>query len=570
MSSSILRKTAYGVVTCGLVAALSGVPLVSVAWGNEFGGMGGDPGQQQGMEGDPGQDQGDPAQGEAPDEGRQQDAASGEASEEAAALADDDMFTTRDLAGTYDEESAVYLTLSDNTATLTAGDGSGLTIDGSVITINAEGVYVLSGVLDNGHIVVDVDSSEKVQLVLDDAAIWSNSGTALFVRSADKVFVTLADGTSNTLASTGSYGVDDVTGSTVDATVFSKDDITFNGSGSLRVESEGHGIVSKDDLVIAGGTYSINAGGHGISGQDSIRIAGGDITVSAGKNGLDADNAEDSEKGFIYIAGGTIDLSSGNDAIHGSGTVSIIDGTIRISALDDGIHSDTDLEISGGTVDISRSYEGLEGVTVTVSGGDISIVSEDDGINAASGSGGGMGMGGMFGGMGGSSSCLITISGGRLTISAGGDGVDSNGNIVVSGGESYISGSTSNMDSALDYQSSGTITGGVFVAVGRSGMAQNFGSSSTQPTMLVTLSDTTSGDITLTDPNGNVLIAYSPTSSVYNAIVISCPDLTVGQTYTLQAGDITTTVEMTGTVTSGGNGGVGWGMMGGGNFGRGR
>lgn len=238
-----------------------------------------------------------------------------------------DMFTERDLAGTYEESGAVYVTLSDDGIT---GETAGVAINGQTMTITAEGTYIFSGTLSEGQIVVDADNA-KVQIVFDNVDITCASSAAVYVKSAEKVFVTLAEGSQNTLCNTDEYvAIDD---NNIDAVIFAKSDLTLNGTGSLTIVSaEGHGIVSKDDLKITGGTYDITAAGHALSGKDSVRIADGTFILTAEKDGIHAENADDEEKGYIYIADGDFTITSDGDGMDASNIVQIEDGTFDITA----------------------------------------------------------------------------------------------------------------------------------------------------------------------------------------------------------------------------------------------
>ena len=238
-----------------------------------------------------------------------------------------DMFTERDLAGTYEESGAVYVTLSDDGIT---GETAGVAINGQTVTITAEGTYIFSGTLSEGQIVVDADNA-KVQIVFDNVDITCASSAAVYVKSAEKVFVTLAEGSQNTLRNTDEYvAIDD---NNIDAVIFAKSDLTLNGTGSLTIVSaEGHGIVSKDDLKITGGTYDITAAGHALSGKDSVRIADGTFILTAEKDGIHAENADDEEKGYIYIADGDFTITSDGDGMDASNIVQIEDGTFDITA----------------------------------------------------------------------------------------------------------------------------------------------------------------------------------------------------------------------------------------------
>lgn len=279
----------------------------------------------------------------------------------------DDMFTERDLDVGYDESNAIKINLADDSTTVTVGDdtetdvskadetkaddsktdetkadesetnetenaASGVYISGNIITITKEGTYVLSGALSEGQIVVDADSAE-VQLVLDNADITCASSAAIYVKNADKAFITLAEGSENILMNTAEYeAIDD---NNIDAVIFSKDDMTLNGKGTLTINSEyGHGIVSKDDLKLVGSTYNITAENHALSGKDSVRIADGTYNLTSGKDGIHSENADDDEKGFVYIASGDFTIESTGDGIDASYVVQIDDGDFDITAGD--------------------------------------------------------------------------------------------------------------------------------------------------------------------------------------------------------------------------------------------
>lgn len=512
-----------------------------------------------------------------------------------------DMFTKRDKQSDYASEDATEITLSDSKSTC---DSPAVRVSDNQITITRTGTYVLSGSLTNGRIVVDA-SGEKVQIVLKDASINCDTSAAIYVKSADKVFVTLAENTSNTLTNTKDFvAIDD---NNIDAVIFSKSDLSLNGSGTLTIHAAyGHGIVSKDDLVITSGTYDITAARHALSGKDSVRIADGVFTLNAKKDGIHSENTDNDEKGFIYIADGTFSITCDSDGMDAEETLQVDGGTITIAAGDDGLHADGDLVLNDGTVTIAKSYEGLEGKTVTITGGSYAVTASNDGVNAAGdGTAGdssdsassnsskeqkmpsgtppkqpqnssdstempqppqnsdstempdapksapdGNGNSGPGGMEDATDYNRIQISGGMLTVNAGGDGLDSNGDLTVTGGEIYIDGPVQGGNSALDCSGTATISGGTVIAVGSSGMAENFSSSSTQGSMLVTVSASMiSGEITLQDSNGNSLLSYTPAKS-YNSVVISCPKLTSGETYTLLAGDTTTTVTLDSLVKS--------------------
>ena len=470
------------------------------------------------------------------------------------AVSKSEMFTERDLSDEYDESEAETITLNGSSAETSAA--SGVSIDGSTITISAEGVYIVSGTLSDGQIVVEADDAAKVQIVLKDASITSSTSAALYVKSADKVFVTTAEGTENTLANGGSFIADGDTN--VDGAVYAKDDITFNGSGSLTITSPaGHGVVGNDDVKFGGGTYTITASAHGVKANDSARFAESDVTITAGadKDGVhvsDNDDASAAESdSFFYIA----------------------DGTLTISAQDDGIHADAQVIIEGGTITVNESYEGIEGLSINISGGSTTVTASDDGLNAAGGNStsGSQAFGGddwNGGGMmsDGGTDGSITISGGSVKITAGGDGVDSHGSVEISGGYTVVQGPTNGDTSVLDYNGTATVKAGTFIATGGAGMAQSF-SSADQGLIAVSVGNQSSGStVTLKDESGAVIAETTPELD-YAVVYISTEDMAAGSTYTLTAGNYSESITLSENIYSnlaGGMGGMGAGLGGGG------
>lgn len=474
-----------------------------------------------------------------------------------------EMFTERDLSGDYDEAAALKISLDGSSASVTEEGtettSADVSIDGSTITIKSEGTYIFSGTLTDGMIIVEADDSAKVQIVLDGASITSQTSAAIYVKSADKVFVTTAAETDNTLANGGTFtAIDD---NNIDGAVFAKDDITFNGSGTLTVTSPaGHGIVGKDDVKIAGGTINITAAKHGVQANDSARFAEAIVTITAGTDGVHVSDSSDAEEG-----------TASDSYFYNS------DATITIEAGDDGIHADYQALVEAGSITVSKSYEGIEALDIEIKGGDIEVYATDDGFNAAGGNTSSStgstfgdddwagGKGGFPGGGGfndGGTDGIISISGGKTHIQAGGDGIDSNGSVAISGGTTIVEGPTSGDTSVLDYNTTATVTGGTFIGTGGAGMAENFSSAENQGIIAVSVGNQSSGStVTVKDSDGNVIAEQTPELD-YAVVYISTEDLQQGGTYTLTAGSYSETIELTDSMYSTLSGGMGK-MMGG-------
>jgi hypothetical protein len=320
-----------------------------------------------------------------------------------------DLFSERDLEQSADTTDAVSYTVES----------------GSDITITEAGVYIISGTATDCSIIVDcADEDAKVQIVLDGVSITNTDTPVIYVKAADKCFVTTTDST-NTLSVTGTFTSDGETNT--DAVIFSKADLVLNGTGTLNISSTGNGITSKDDLKVTGGTYSIECTKNGLEGKDSIAVCGGSFTINSGADGLHSENSDDNTLGSIYISGGTFDITSGDDGIHGTTAIVIDGGEFSIDAV-----------------------EGIEATYIRINDGTISINASDDGINAAAKST--------------AYDVVIELNGGTISIVMGSgdtDAVDANGSIYVNGGNITITG-----NSSFDYDTTGELNGGTVIVNG--------------------------------------------------------------------------------------------------------
>lgn len=386
---------------------------------------------------------------------------------------DEDMFTDRDGKTEYDESKAVTIKLNGTSATASSNS---VNISGSRVTITEEATYVISGELTDGMLIVNAKDTAKLQLVFDGVNITSKTSAALYVLEADKVFLTLAEGTTNTLANGGSFSaIDD---NNIDGTLFSKQDLTLNGAGSLTVTSPaGHGIVCKDDLVVTGGTYTIHSASHAVDANDSVRISEAAFTIDAGKDAIHCENTEDAEKGFIYISSGSIKAEAEGDGIAAGAYLQIEDGTFDLligggsengskassgnyggfmgggpggmrpggsqgssTTTEDtvsmkGLKAANSLLISGGTFVIDSADDSIHSdVSVIINGGTFSIASGDDAIHAED---------------------TLTITSGKIDISESYEGLEAL-HIRINGGDIKLVASDDGLNAAGGTDQSGT------------------------------------------------------------------------------------------------------------------
>lgn len=376
--------------------------------------------------------------------------ASAEAEEAGFSQTDADMFTDRDWETSYDKSGSVHIQLNGTSATASSDS---VKISGTTITITEDTTHVISGTLDNGMIVVEADETAKLQIVLNGVNISSETSAALYIISADKVFVTLADGTENTLSNGGSFEAIDE--NNIDGAVFSKQDLTFNGAGSLTVTSpSAHGIVCKDDLVFTSGTYTITSASHGLDANDSVRIANASITIDAGKDGIHAENTDDTALGFIYIANGTMNIEAEGDGVSAGAYLQIEAGSIELLAgggYENGTSSSSNFyggfmgggrpmrsSTSAATADdSSTSMKGLKAVSgILISNGMLAIDSADDSIH---------------------SDASIIINGGTFEIASGDDAVHADNTLTVTACNMTVSASYEGLEAEKIYIKGGTI-----------------------------------------------------------------------------------------------------------------
>ena len=401
-------------------------------------------------------------------------------------------------------DGAVAVTLTGSSA---SAAGEGVSVTGNTVTITAGGTYVLSGELD-GQVVVDTADEDVVALVLDGANISNSSSAAIAVLNAEDVVVSLSG--SNSVSSTGAD-------EEANAALFSDADFTISGDGSLTVTS-----TQNDSLTIKDGTVSVDAGG------DAVK----------------SDEDEDETSGYVHIAGGTIDLVAGDDGVQAQTDIVMTGGETTLSATDDGLKAEVHIVVAEGTTTVSNSYEGIEAYYITVEGGTLNVAASDDGINATTGTSTTTDVGGIEEADDGA---MIAVTGGEITVNSEGDGMDSNGSIMITGGISTVFGSPEDREGALDANGSVVVNGGTVLAVGMTGMATSPDADSVQGWLSAALDQSygVGESVQLLDESGAVIAEFTSVKT-FQSVVLSSADVTEGSTYTVTVGGQTT-----GTATAG-------------------
>ncbi len=461
----------------------------------------------------------------------------GEINEEEQLAATDDDFVNKigaTLPGTdtvnehaastdYDWSStgATSVAFSGGAATVT---GAGAVWADGVLKISSAGTYILSGTSTKAQILVEPTNTDLVKLVLNGVTL-NNDGSVINVQKSLKTIIIANTGTSNTFTDTKNYTFA-ANEDEPNSTIFSKKDLSFAGTGIIKVTANyKDAIRSKDGLIIEDGNFDITALEDGIKGKDYLVINKGIVKVTAGDDGIVASNDSDPTLGYLRIE----------------------DGEITVSSVDKAIKAETGLLIKGGKINVTKSYEAIEGMGIVISGGDLNLVSSDDGINAKDGNSyaAAVGRGQDH------PSIFIKFSGGTILIDAGGDGIDSNGSIYQNGGIVLVNGPTANMDGPIDYDNTYRISGGTIVATGSSRMATVPGSTSTQRSVLLNLSSSQAANKVFSIKNsaGTEVLTYQPTKA-YQSIAYSSPKLVAGS-YTFSVGGSSTGTNSNGVYSGG-------------------
>lgn len=476
-----------------------------------------------------------------------------------------------------------------------SADNTAVTIDGNIATIGAAGTYTLSGTLTQGQVVVDTAVLGDVKLIFNGVNLSNSSSSAVLIKTANQVIISLAANSDNYLSDGTNYVFASAAEDEPDATLYSKADLTLEGSGKLTINANyKDGMKSKDGLVINGGQFVINAADDAIMGKDYVNISAGHFEVNAQGDGIKSTNEDDTNLGYVTITDGTFNITAGSDAIqaqtnvnitegiftlntgggsnnsvsgdasakgikattsivieggvfgiesaddtiHANDSIVIKNGSFNLSSGDDGIHADTSMTIEAGDFNISKSYEGIESAEITINGGTFHIVASDDGINVAGGADGSSM--GQFAPNPNSNNALY-INGGYIVVNADGDGLDANGNIVMTNGTVLVNGPTASNNGALDYDGSFNLSGGYVVAVGSSGMAATASTTSTQNAVLIGFDTAVSAGslIHISNDAGDNIVTFAP-SKTAQSLAFSSDQLLTGATYHIYTGGSST------------------------------
>lgn len=518
------------------------------------------------------------------------------------------------------------VTVVDNDGSVVV-DGKNITIQNTVKT-----GYILSGTLNGGHIACTSDKGVVLVLngcsitSTDTAAIYKTGKKKLTIVLPAGSNSYVEDGsTYSTLTSTVEAIAD------VNSCVYAKNGIEISGSGTLQVKGNyNNGIGSKDEVEISEATLIIDSKDNAIKGNDYVSVVSGTITVESDSDAIKADNdelvdsdsgdalgyitisggefnltsvndgiqasnyieitggefnltcgggytqtttGEDSHKGIkavvsLTISGGTFNISSADDTLHSNGTITITGGTYKLTSGDDGIHADSILTISGGEIVVTKAYEGIESEKIYLNGGNISLFTTDDGVNAAGGNDSSSPTGGW--GQSSNTGVLEINSPTVLYINAAGDGLDANGTITMNGGNVRVDGQTKGGNGAIDYESSFVLNGGsLFTVEVYDGMQTQTVSSANQYCMMVgfTTSYSSGATVVIKDSSGNEIASYitekafsamnysseSLTSGTYSIFINGSKaiDVTLGSTYLVTAGNYQSTQPGMGPGTGG-------------------
>lgn len=365
-----------------------------------------------------------------------------------ASLKVDDLvkYDENDMNADWSADKATSINMNGSSATVS---GSGAKAQGGTVTISAAGTYVLSGKLDEGSVVVDAGDDDIVHLVLNGAQIHNSASSAIAVKSADKTILTLAEGTDNEVSDGKTYAASE---EEMTAAIYSKDDLTINGTGKLSVQGNyKDGIASKDDLKIVSGTLEVTAADDGLLGRDVAAFKEGDITIQAGGDGIKTTNDGEDGKGNLVIEGGTFKIESGNDGLQSAASMLIEGGTFSLvtggGSTKAEPHQEERMQRPGfGAQDQAQAQAGSskpEAATTDTAQTETDAASTTEESESTSAKGI-------------KAATAIAINNGTITIDSTDDAIHSNGSLGIAGGELSLA----TGDDALHAETSIAISGG--------------------------------------------------------------------------------------------------------------
>lgn len=421
------------------------------------------------------------------------------------------LFEELDFKTDYDQSDAIEIDVTSPTAS------SGVSVEDGAITITKGGVYLLNGSSSEKQIIVDAQD-QVIHLVLDSVELNNIDKSAIYVKSASHVYLTLSKGSSN-LFEVKEEIADD---SGADAVIYANSNLTINAEGTLNVISEhDNGISSEKEIRVTGGKIVVKSGKHALSASDEISIASGVFELEAIKDALHSENEQNSDSGNIYIKGGQFSIKAQGEAFDAISNITVDAGEIHVLESDEAVEAET-VDIHGGRMVLTSSDDAINASytdkkeLIAMLNGEAIVEKNSDVIEPAP-------------------SAYVNITSGEVIINSEGDGIDSNGSIYISGGVIQVQGPISDGNSIMDYDLKGVITGGELIGSGSSGMLQGFSSESTQASIKVVFPSSVSGNIRVEDKNKNEVLEVTH-SKAFSAVIISSPKLKENEKYTVTAG----------------------------------
>ncbi len=355
-------------------------------------------------------------------------------------------YDSTDMDTGWSSDSSTKITFFSNTI---EGYGEGIVINKNIVTITSAGTYIISGTINDGRIIVDTKENQPVRLVLNGADITCMESAPIYISSAEKTVLILPSGTNNNITDGKNYVVGNDESDEPDSAIFSKSDLTINGTGSLTINANyKNAITSKDELKIMSGNITLNSAGDGIKGRDFVAIRDGIVNINAKEDGIKSNNDEDAEKGFVLIEGGSVNIIALEDGIQAETDISIKTAAINITSGGGYANGENKADEQSGrrgfgssdrsasqasaseasSVDETISKKGLKASdSITIESGNLEIDSADDSIH---------------------SNNIICVNGGTVSVKSGDDGLHADTEIYINNGDISVLKSYEGIESA--------------------------------------------------------------------------------------------------------------------------